>query len=74
MIYADGDIYVTWSILENLKHRSIVHLQGEDGKTLCGITIGMYWGFDRSNPNIRGEACHTINCARCLKQQKRASR
>jgi hypothetical protein len=38
----------------------INHIQGENGKTLCGIEIGLHWDFDLKESEFN--LCH--RCAR----------
>ncbi len=66
-------VFTTWSILQQMKGRPIIHLQGDEGKTLCGLTVGIYWDFDMWLSDSKYH--QTINCFRCIKhQQKKAGK
>lgn len=63
------DLWVCWSIAELVKHadrRVIMHLQGENGRTLCGIEYGALWDYELH----RNTSIEHINCQRCVKRYK----
>jgi hypothetical protein len=43
------------------KYGEINHLQGDNGRTLCGHPIGMYWDYEKTDD------LSTITCLKCRK-------
>lgn len=64
----DGTSWTCWSMSSLLKNGDAapVHMQGENGKTLCGIqTDPITWEFMVDRPDAEP------SCARCLAKMKR---
>lgn len=60
------NVWVTWKELGPLQIEwkyPVIHLQGEGGKTACGIHYGINWVFE----------CHdnydSVSCKRCSKSK-----
>lgn len=61
--------WVCWSIEMQLRNGGFtaVHVQGKNGRTLCGIPYGVAWDFDRHD-NV---TC--LRCKRILRNMDRSS-
>jgi len=61
---AEGVVWVCWSAGQQMRDANRdthIHLQGEGGKTLCGISCGPRWDYEvHENSNF-------VSCARCRK-------